>query len=343
MAPNPSYGRDSSGIDIAQAHASSIKGKTALITGVSRSGIGEAVAKAFANAGAAMIIITGRNDEKLAAAYNDLSITYPNTKFRPLKLDLNSLAGAKSSAQEILDDASIKQIDITVANAGFSSQKEHREVTSDGIESHFGSNHLGHFVFANTLLPKIKAAAKVNKPGATRIVIVSSGAANLSPIRFSDWNYEKHSNDVPESEQGIWAAHPVFDLPPNPVPFSYLTAYAQSKTANVLMAVQLNKLLASEGIASYSLNPGPTESAALKVMVTPSIRPKLEAALGPIKSLDAGAAVVVVAALDPGLKPEEGVWLDDCQLGEIAPWSTDREAAEKLWQLSEQIVADKLG
>lgn len=124
MAPNPSYGRDSSGIDIAQAHASSIKGKTALITGVSRSGIGEAVAKAFANAGAAMIIITGRNDEKLAAAYNDLSITYPNTKFRPLKLDLNSLAGAKSSAQEILDDASIKQIDITVANAGFSSQKE---------------------------------------------------------------------------------------------------------------------------------------------------------------------------------------------------------------------------
>ena len=343
MVPNPSYGRESSGIEIAQAHASSIKGKTALITGVSPDGIGEAVAKAFAHAGAATIIITGRNSEKLAAAHKGLCTAYPNTNFRPLELDLNSLAAARSSAQEILDDTSIEQIDITVANAGLNSGKEHRQVTNDGIELHFGVNHLGHFVFVNTLLPKIKAAAKVNNPGATRIVMVSSGAANLSPIRFSDWNYEKHSTDVPESEQGVWAAHKAFGLPPTPVQFSSLIAYAQSKTANILMAVQLNELLADEGIASYAMNPGPTESAGYKVMVTPSIKPKLEAALGPTKSLDAGAAVVVVAALDPGLRPNEGVWLSDCQLGKVAPWTTDQEAAEKLWQLSERIVAEKLG
>lgn len=343
MTSNSSYGKTSGGIEIAQAYAESIRGKTALITGVSVGGIGDAIARAFAHAGAATIIITGRNDTKISAVHKALSADYPGTKFRSLKLDLNSLAATKKAAQEILDDTSIKQIDITVTNAGFGSGKPDREVTVDGIETHFGANHLAHFLFVNTLLPKIKAAAKQNSPGATRIITISSNAASVSPIRFSDWNYEKHSTDVPDSEQPSWAIHPLMDLPADPVPFSYLVAYGQSKTANVLMAVQLNKLLSSEGISAFSLHPGVVGSTGQKELITDSMSAKLEAIMGPPKTIDQGAATAVVAALDPGLKGGEGVFLDDCQFGNSAPsWATDHQIAERLWKLSEEIVNEKL-
>ncbi|KAK3197413.1 hypothetical protein GRF29_216g100621 [Pseudopithomyces chartarum] len=344
MASNPDYGVNSSAREIAQAYASSIKGKTALITGASLDGIGDTVAQVFASAGAATIIITGRNDEKLSAAHSALSSAYPQTHFIPHKLDLNSLAASKASAEALLADNSIPAIDITIANAGFSSRTNVRQFTSDGIESHFGANHLGHFVFITTLLPKIRAAAKNNIPGATRVVLVSSSAMMASPIRFSDWNFDRHSMDVPEEEQPLWFAHPMFDEPASPVPYSYLTAYAHSKTANALMALEMSRLYREEGIAAYSIDPGVTMSGAAKKAVTETIRKRLEERNIPIKSVDEGAAVVVVAALDPGLTGEKGTHLKDCQvLGEKVPaWSRDAAAAERLWKLSEEIVSSKL-
>jgi NAD(P)-dependent dehydrogenase (short-subunit alcohol dehydrogenase family) len=390
MTSNPTYNKYSSGIEIAQAYAENIKGKTVLITGVSTGGIGDAIARAFAHAGAATIIstqsqgqsgcfynraglelldiccvleqlllpshptfdrytdfaslylVTGRDDTRLSSVHKALSADYPDTKFRPLKLVLDSLVATKQAAQEILDDTSINKIDITIANAGFGTGKADREVTADGIESHFGANHLAHFLFVDTLLPKIKAAAKKSPPGATRIITISSNASVISPIRFSDWNYEKHSTDVPDAEQPIWELHPFMDLPADPVPFSYLTAYAQSKTANILMAIQLNKRLSSEGISAFSLHPGVVGSTGQKQLVSESMSAKLESMMGPPKTIDQGAATVVVAALDPVL--QGGQYLEDCQISDQAPaWSTDAQAAEKLWKLSEDIVREKLG
>ena len=142
----------------------------------------------------------------------------------------------------------------------------------------------------------------------------------------------------------MWEVHPLFDLPADPVPFSSLTAYGQSKTANVLMAVQLNKLLSSEGILAFSLNPGIVTSTGEKALVTDEMAAKLEAVFGPPKTIDQGAATVVVAALDPGLKGGEAVWLVDCQISDqIPPSSTDAQLAEKLWKLSEEIIREKLG
>lgn len=344
MTSNASYDKTSSALDIAQAYADSIKGKTILITGVSTGGIGDATARAFAHAGAGTIIITGRSDSKLTAIHKDLSNAYPETTFRPLKLDLNSLAATKRSALEILSDTSIPQIDVTIANAGFGSGSPDREVTADGIETHFGINHLAHFLFVNTLLPKIRAAAKTNAPGATRVVVLSSNANIVSPIRFSDWNYEKHSTDVPDAEQPSWAIHPAMDLPPDPVYFSYLVAYGQSKSANVLFAKQLNKLLASEGIAAFALHPGVVSSTGQRELVSEMISARLEAIMGPPKTIDQGAATTVVAAADPGLSAKGGAYLEDCQVSDQGPaWVVDEEAAEKLWVLSEEVVKAKLG
>ena len=344
MASNPDYGSTSSAREIAQVYASSIKGKTALITGVSHDGIGETIAQVLANAGAGTIIFTGRSDDKLSAVKTALSTAYPQTRFVPHKLDLNSLAASKASAEALLADTSIPTLDITIANAGFASRTNVRQVTDDNIESHFGANYLGHFLFITTLLPKIRAAAKSNAPGATRVVMVSSGATIASPIRFSDWNYERHSTDVPDAEQPVWFAHPTFDEPAHAVPWSYLTAYAHSKTASILMAVEMNRRFGGEGIAAYSIDPGVTLSAGGKGAITDSIRKRLQEGFGRIKSTDQGAAVVVVAALDPGLTGEKGTHLKDCQVTDKVPeWSRDKVAAEKLWVLSEEIVASKLG
>jgi NAD(P)-dependent dehydrogenase (short-subunit alcohol dehydrogenase family) len=147
---------------------------------------------------------------------------------------------------------------------------------------------------------------------------------------------------VPDAEQPSWEIHPFMDLPADPVPFSYLTAYGQSKTANILMAIELNKRLSGEGILAFSLHPGVVESTGQKQLVSESMSAKLESIMGAPKTIDQGAATAVVAALDPGLKG--GQYLDDCQVSDKVPaWSTDAQAAEKLWKLSEDIVREKLG
>jgi NAD(P)-dependent dehydrogenase (short-subunit alcohol dehydrogenase family) len=171
MTSNPAYTEETSGLDVAAAYAAQVSGKTVLITGVSNGGIGDATARAFAHGGASTIIITGRNEERLSAVTKALSSDYPNIKFRTFKLDLDSLAAVRQSAQEIMNDASIEKIDIIVTNAGFSAFTGDRVLTVDGYERHFAANHLAHFLFVTKLLPKLYLAAeKSNKHGATRII-----------------------------------------------------------------------------------------------------------------------------------------------------------------------------
>jgi NAD(P)-dependent dehydrogenase (short-subunit alcohol dehydrogenase family) len=99
--------------------------------------------------------------------------------------------------------------------------------TVDGIESQFGTNHIGHFLLTNLLMGKILAAA----PGA-RIVNVSSSAHQPGVIRFEDWNFSDGKAYNP------WEG------------------YAQSKMANILFTESLAEKLGPKGVFSYSLHPG---------------------------------------------------------------------------------------
>jgi NAD(P)-dependent dehydrogenase (short-subunit alcohol dehydrogenase family) len=171
MSSNPTYTEETSGIEVAAAYSAQASGKTILITGVSNGGIGEATARAFAHGGAHIIIITGRNEERLYAVYKTLSSDYPETKFRTFRLDLDSLAAVRQSALEILNDASVEKIDIIIINAGFSAFTGDRALTVDGYERHFGVNHLAHFLFVTKLLSKLRLAAEKTKThGQTRII-----------------------------------------------------------------------------------------------------------------------------------------------------------------------------
>ena len=343
MTSNQSFGHGTNGTDVATKYASIVAGKIVLITGVSTGGIGDATARAFAQGGAASVIITGRDDGRLSEINQKLSAAYPSTDFKPFKLDLASLQSVRQFQKKILEDSSIPQIDFFIANAGINdSASQERTLTADGLETSWGVNHIAHFLLVTSLLPKIRKASSKNPPGATRVVILTSGATATSPVRFSDWNFD--GKPIPADEKANWQLIKMFF--PNAQEtdgYDHNVAYGQSKTANVLMAVHLNRLLSTEGIYAFAVHPGFVESTgALRFL-----KSKTEEEQGKLfpmarKTIDQGSATTMVAALDPNLKPDSGVYMADCQFAEAPEWATSGEKAERLWKLSEQIVEEKV-
>jgi NAD(P)-dependent dehydrogenase (short-subunit alcohol dehydrogenase family) len=342
MASNTSFTKHTGGLEVAKTYSSQIAGKTVLITGVSIGGIGEATARAFAHGGASMIIATARDKARVQKLAGQISAIYPNTRFRCINLDLASLQGVCRAAKELLEDESINKIDIIVNNAGSHFGNAERELTVDGIETHLGTNHLGHFFFVKLLLPRLRAAAKVNPPGATRLVSVSSAANLFSPFRFSDWNFDC-DKELPANEKPNWPVITGMLGISETSKFDPYIAYGQSKTANALFAVHFNRLFSEEGIFAFAVHPGGVRSTAANRTISASPEEQSAALREQMwKNIDQGSSTTLVAAADPGLNPVTGVWLEDSQLGHPITWAVDEKMAEMLWKLSEDIIASIL-
>ena len=196
--------------------------------------------------------------------------------------------------------------------------------TVDGFESQFAVNHLAHFLLVTSLLPELKAG----KP--SRVVVVSSLANKRSAINWDDINGETKYNK--------WVA------------------YGQSKTANILFAKQFDKLYGAEGVHAYALHPG-----GIMTNLQQHIPDEEQKAMGWVtedgtlvdsfKSIEQGASTTIYAALAPELEQHGGEYLEDCAISKgINPERTfwglgvhavDMQAAERLWKLSEQMVAPK--
>lgn len=340
MASKIAFNEQTSALEVASTFASRVRGKIVLITGVSKDGIGEAIARAFAHGGASTIIVTGRDDSRLSSIVDDLTTDYPLVKFQPHKLDLASLQTSRQSAEKLLQDDTVPKIDIVVANAGGTFHGT-RTLTADGLEMHLAVNHLGHFLFVTSLLPKLRLAAQTSDHGDTRVVVMSSFALYVSPFRFADYNLD--GKPVPEDEAINWnilkqllglEEHEGYDAE---------VAYGQSKTANALFAVHWNTLFSGEGIFAFALHPGGVQSrAAKKVLEAMTEEQKAKLKIPFNKNIDQGAATPLVSALDPELTPEKGIFLNDCQVMKLPSYAASKEKAEKLWKLSEDIIAQKL-
>jgi NAD(P)-dependent dehydrogenase (short-subunit alcohol dehydrogenase family) len=200
------------------------------------------------------------------------------------------------------------RIDLLVNNAGVMASPLMR--TAQGFELQLGTNHLGHFVFTNALLDNLGAGS--------RIVNLSSRGHLLSGIRWDDPNF------LDESSYHKWVA------------------YGQSKSANVLFTVELERRLAPRGIHAFAVHPG--------VVVTELSR-HLNAAdvadLGPLTLTDVshGAATTVWAATSAALDGLGGIYLEDCAIAEqnagdvpggYAPHAVDPDQAARLWDWSER-------
>ncbi|KAF3934649.1 hypothetical protein ABW20_dc0103147 [Dactylellina cionopaga] len=342
MASNSTYGEKTSGAAVAQAYQTQVTGRNILVTGVGPDGIGSAVLEALAAQSPNLVTITGRSIDKLNAAIEQAKAKYPNLNVKTLILDLSSIAAVRQAAAEF--NATPENLDILINNAGVMTPPT-RDLSVDGIEIQFATNHVGHFLFTNLIMPKLIAAAKDVPKGATRVINVSSYAHLCNPIRWSDWNWE--GKEVPEEEKGDIDQLNLFREPD--LSFTAYTpygAYGQSKTANVLFSVELNqRLFEKYGILSLSLHPGAIKSG-LQRHIQPEMKEFWEKELANMiywKSLDEGSSTTLVAALDPklnGWEKQVGYYLHDCQFVPAKPWAVDEGYSAKLWKLSEEIVKE---
>jgi NAD(P)-dependent dehydrogenase (short-subunit alcohol dehydrogenase family) len=220
-----------------------------LITGVSPKGIGSATVLNLASQNPGLLILASRTRSRVQEVADQVAEKYPDTRVEIVILDLGSQKSIRQAAADVA--ALTDKLDILINNAGIVVTS--RQATPEGIEQQFGTNHIGPFLFTNLLLPLLRKAAESNPPGATRVVSLSSAGHRLSPIRFSDYNFE--GKEVPPEEDHFKSLPGAFGKCA-PDGYNGIVTYAQSKTANILFTVYLQKHLPKLGIAPYVLHPG---------------------------------------------------------------------------------------
>ena len=176
---------------------------------------------------------------------------------RLLQLDLQSQKQIQKAAAEV--NAYEEVVDVLINNAAIMASNYSK--TKDGIESQFGTNYVGHFLFTNLLLPKMLAANKK-----LRIVNVSSRGHRLSGIRWGDYNFQVPSPCILITRYQLaspFTNNPCLRAtstdrtsPQDGTTYNAWLAYGQSKTANMLFAVALAEKLGTRGVQSFSLHPG---------------------------------------------------------------------------------------
>jgi NAD(P)-dependent dehydrogenase (short-subunit alcohol dehydrogenase family) len=293
-----------------------LTGKRVFVTGVS-AGLGVETARATAAHGA-KVIGTARDLAKAATALGP----HAHLGIEVLECDLASLASVRACADALItrDEA----FDVIIANAGVMNCPFGH--TADGFETQFGTNHLGHFVLVNRLLPLLK-------PGG-RVVVLSSSAHQAADVDLDDPGFEK-------------AAYEPFE------------AYGRSKTANILFAVELDRRLRGKGIRAAALHPGGimtellrhTSPERLRQMAEQSVRQADGSAGTParVKTVPQGAATSVWAAFVAPAEAVGGHYLVDCHVAEVVDagrdgvraYALDPERAKALWARSEEMVGER--
>lgn len=295
-----------------------LTGKVAVVTGVS-SGLGIETVRALAATGATMYL-TARNLEKAEAALADI---FDLSTMTLVQMDQASLESVRIAAQTILSKTS--QISLLIANAGVMAIPDLR-LTDKGHEMQFATNHLSHFLFFNLLKSALLSGS--SSAFQSRVVMVSSAGHRVGGINDSD-NYHYQNGGY-----NPWAA------------------YAQSKTANVYMANEIERRYGRQGLHAYSLNPGVAATGIIGQLSSEVIMGMLqdEAMLKAQKELDQGAATTIYAAISKDLEGRGGLYLNDCSeadmgeqdgdrmSGKAAPHSFDPENEARLWNDSLGLV-----
>lgn len=294
-----------------------LKGKIAIVTG-GASGIGVETVRALASAGA-HVVMPVRSRAKGEKAAADIRASTGNKAIDVADMDLENYASVERFAKDFV--ATGKPLHILINNAGIMACPERR--IEGGIESQFGTNHLGHMLLAATLAPALLKAGKA------RVVALSSIGHRRSGVNFDDPNFEHH-------------------------PYEKWEAYGQSKSANALFALELNRRLESKGVNAYSVHPGGIMTELQRDLSKEEMK-----AFGWVddsgkindrfKTTEGGAATSVWCATSPLLASGGGVYCEDCNVAPavaadekammgVRPWVTDPAAALRLWTLSEKML-----
>jgi NAD(P)-dependent dehydrogenase (short-subunit alcohol dehydrogenase family) len=293
-----------------------LTGRRAVVTGAA-SGIGVETARALASAGA-QVTLAVRDADAGRGVAADIARTSDGPEPDVVRLDLADLASVDAVVA-----AWAGPLHVLVANAGVMDTPFGR--TAQGWETQFGTNHLGHFALATGLHGALAAA------GDARVVVVSSSGHAASPVVLDDLFFERR-------------------------PYEPGLAYGQSKTANALFAVEATRRWAGDGITANALMPGgiwtPLQrhwSARQRAAAEAQARQAEAAGLFHMKTPEQGAATSVFLATSPLVAGIGGRYFEDCQEAEVVdrlrgihgvlPHALDPDAARRLWDVSERLVA----
>jgi len=297
-----------------------LSGRVALVTGAS-GGLGAETARALAAHGA-RVVLAARDVAKAGRVADAIRAATPGAALEVGELHLERPASVRAFAKELLGRH--RALHMLIGNAGVMACPLLR--TAEGWEMQFATNHLGHFLLGCLLAPALRAAAPA------RLVSVSSAGHSFSPVVFEDVHFERR-------------------------PYDKWGAYGQSKSANVLFAVELDRRLAGRGVRAFALHPGGivTELGRhLDAEDLKAIRARAaeRASDGKAfwKRVEQGAATQLFAATAPELDGRGGLYLEDVQVSGVepcpqgagcSPWALDPEAAERLWALSEATLGER--
>jgi NAD(P)-dependent dehydrogenase (short-subunit alcohol dehydrogenase family) len=244
------------------------------------------------------------------------------------ELDLASPNSVDRFANEFLN--SNRALDLLINNAGIMATPLMRD--DRGYEMQFATNHLGHFQLTAALWEALK------KSRSARVVALSSRGHARGKVDFSDPNFDKRPYDK-------WAA------------------YRQSKSANSLFALELDKRGHKHGIRAFAVHPGDILTDLLRYMTDEELSAYgisrengITKVTGvtkfavPFKNIEQGAATTVWCAVSPQLNGKGGVYCEDCNIAPmvraksklntgVRPWAVDKAAAKALWILSEKLTA----
>jgi NAD(P)-dependent dehydrogenase (short-subunit alcohol dehydrogenase family) len=282
-----------------------LSGKRILVTGVS-AGLGVESARALVAHGAT-VVGTARDLDKARRALTE-AMKASASKVELVEVDLASLKSVRAGASELLSRG--KPFDVIIANAGVMACPQGK--TADGFETQFGTNHLGHFVFVNRLVPLLKSGS--------RIATLSSAGHQISDVNIDDPNFERTE-------------------------YQPFTSYGRSKTANILYAVALDDRLKGRGIRATSLHPGVIQTE-LSRHITPELRAQIQARI----AASEGAATQVWATVVAPAEAVGGRYCEDCHVCEVNDDPSSRAGvrsyalnlahANDLWRKSEEMVSE---
>ncbi len=303
-----------------------LRGKRILVTGVS-AGLGVETARALAAHGAEVVgAARDLAKAKSATAQVRQDAAANGGHFELVELDLANLKSVRACADGLL--AKGEPFDVIIANAGVMATPFGH--TTDGFETQFGTNHLGHFVLVNRIAPLIRAGG--------RLINLSSAGHRFSNVDLDDPNFER-------------------------TPYEPFVSYGRSKTANILFAVAFDKRHRDRGVRAAAVHPGGIRTELARHMDATQIQQLLDrinqqlAAEGKTfewKTIPQGAATSVWAAVVAQADEIGGRYCENCHVGQIVPdhvtlnvgtegvrgYALDPKNAEALWKKSKEMVRE---
>jgi len=297
-------------------------GKRILVTGVS-AGLGVETARALAAHGAEVVGAARDLAKARRATEEVVAQAAHGGGLELVELDLASLASVRACADALVADG--RKFDLVIANAGVMACP--KGLTSDGFETQFGTNHLGHFVLVNRI-------AALMQPG-SRLVNLSSSGHRFADVDLEDPNFDH-------------------------TPYAEFVAYGRSKTANVLFAVEFDRRHKADGVRATAVHPGGIQTELGRYM-TQEVRDGLLASIAATqapgapafswKTIPQGAATSVWAGVVAPADAVAAHFCEDCHVAEIVDdpglragvraYALDPEHAKALWAKSEEMVGER--